>query len=238
MISLIVKHVLLLWAFMPLSLFACLPHEIYIRSHHVESYRRSDGTFVKEHFRSGHCRDLPRSNYFADTSSQTFKNISPKIKNWTHAEKALVSKQISLLPPWLAKYGVKEILRADSDGTRNPASSIPLTKTILIFDSFFKLKDQKYIILHEMAHIALWDLEVSQVEEFTSASAWDIRTAKNLSVTRTPPSKLLLPDSAESISEDFANHIEIYYSAPQRLKIHNPKSYQFIDKLIKQKEKP
>jgi len=237
MISLIVKHVLLLWALMPLSLFACLPHEIYVRSHNVETYRRSDGTFVKEHFRSGHCRDLPRSNYFADTSSQTFKNISPKIKKWTNAEKALVSKQMSLLPPWLAKYTVKEILRADSDGTSNPASSIPLTKTILIFDHFFKLKDQ-YVILHEMAHIALWDLEVSLVEEFASASGWVINTTKNLPITRTPPRKLLLPDSSESISEDFANHVEIYYSSQQRLKAHNPKSYQFIDKLIKQKEKP
>lgn len=238
MISLIVKHTLLLWAFMPLSLFACLPHEIYIKSHHVESYRRSDGTFVKEHFRSGHCRDLPRSNFFADKSSQTFKNISPIIKKWTNSEKTLVLRQVSLLPPWLAKYAVKEFLRADSDGTSNPASSIPLTKTILIFDSFFKHNDQRHVILHEMAHIALWDLAVSQVQEFASASGWVIKTSKTLSINRTPPRKLLLPDSSESISEDFANHVEIYYSSQQQLKAHNSKSYQFIDKLIKQKEKP
>lgn len=238
MVSMFLKILLTAWVFLPKSVLACLPHEIYVKSHHVDSYQRSDGTQVKEYFRSGHCRELQRTNYFVDSTTQTFKGISPKIKKWNSAEQALVTKQISLLPPWLAKYAIKEMLRADSDGTINPASSIPLTKTILIFDTFFNQKDPKFVILHEMAHIALWDLEVSQVEEFARASGWDLKATKNSSITQKPPSKLLLPDSAESISEDFANHVEIYYSSPQRLKNHNLNSFQFIDKLIKQKEKP
>ncbi len=219
-------------------LFACLPFEIYIRSQKVNSYHRADGTFVREYYRGGYCRDLPRENYFADSTAQAFKSISPKIKKWTPAEKALVTKHISLLPQWLANYALQEVLRADTDGTSNPASSIPLTKTMLIFDSFFKNKDQRYIILHELAHIALWDLEASRVEEFAKTSGWNINVTRNSSITRIPPVKLLLPDSAESISEDFANHVELYYSSPQRLKAHNLKSYQCIDKIIKQKEKP
>lgn len=157
MVSLILRVTLTLTLsfFFPKLLLACLPNEIYVSAHNVETYQRSNGTFVKKHFRSGHCRELERTNYFAETSSETFKGISPKIKKWEIAEKALVTKHMSLLPAWLAKYGTKEILRADSDGTSNPASSIPLTKTILIFDSFFKHSDQKYVILHEIAHIAL-----------------------------------------------------------------------------------
>ena len=237
MTSLLIRSGLVILAFSPLALHACLPHEIYVRSHEVDSYQRSDGTEVKEYHRSGYCRELQRSNYFRDSSTQRFKSISPKLKKWEATEKALVTKQMLLLPPWLAKYSLNEILRADTDGTKNPASSIPLTKTILIYDAYFKNTDQKHVILHEFAHIALWDLEKTQVEKFAKISGWVIKV-KDSSIQRNPPLKLLLPDSFETVSEDFANHIEVYYSSPRRLKAHNPESFQFIDKLIKQKEKP
>ncbi|HXH76456.1 MAG TPA: hypothetical protein VNJ08_15900 [Bacteriovoracaceae bacterium] len=222
----------------PQFLHACLPHEIYVRSHQVSSYDRSDGKKVREYPRSGHCRELPRTNYFQDSSSQKFKSLSTKLKKWNDTEKAQVSKQISKLPTWLAKYTIKEMLRANSDGTENPASSIPFTKTILFYDAFFKSSDQTNIIIHELAHIPLWDLEVLQIEDFARLSGWEIKKTRDSTVTRIPHKKFIIPDSGESISEDFANHIEVYYSSPERLKVHNLKSFQFIDKLIKQKEKP
>jgi hypothetical protein len=221
--------------YIPQLLLACLPHEIYIKSHQVNSYERSDGTKVQEYARLGHCRELPRSNYFKDSTSQKFKNINPKIKSWNGTEKNLVLKVMAKLPKWLAAYRIKEILRADSDGTKNPAASIPSSKTLIIYDSFFTSIDQKSIITHELAHIALWDLDATQVEDFSRLSGWEVKKDLNL---RIPPKKLLLPDSLESISEDFANHVELYYSSPNHIKTHNSEVFNFIDKLIKQKEKP
>lgn len=233
MVLLLIRCVLVMLLASPQLVYACLPHEIYIRSHEVNSYQKTDGTKVREFHRSGHCRELQRSNYFRDSSSQKFKGISPRLKKWSETEKTLITKQMSLLTSWPANYKISEMLRTDTDGTLNPASSIPFTKTILIYDAFFKHDDKKHIIIHELAHIALWDLEKTQVEEFARVSGWDIS-----GVQRTPPKKVLLSDSVEGISEDFANHIEVFYSSPDRLKVHNPKSYQFIEKLIKQKEKP
>ena len=179
MILLLTKSAMVLLFLIPQLLYGCLPHEIYVKSHQVDSYQRSDGTHVKEYVRSGYCRELPRTNYFKDSSKQNFKSISPKLKKWTEIEKGLISKQISNLPPWLAKYAIKEMLRADSDGTKNPASSIPLTKTILVYDAFFKSNDQKSILIHVMAHIALWDLEVTRVEGFSRVSGWEIKKGNN-----------------------------------------------------------
>lgn len=232
------RYALLILFACPQLIYACLPNEVYIKSHDVNSYQRTDGTIVREFHRSGYCRELKRSNYFRDSSSQKFRGISPKLKKWNESEKVLISKFMASLPAWLSKYAINEMLRADTDGTINPASSIPFTKTILIYDAFFKNKDQKHVIIHELAHIALWDLETTQVEDFARISGWDIKKDKNSSTQRTPPKKVILPDSVEGISEDFANHVEIYYSSPERLKAHNPKSFQYIDQLIKQKEKP
>lgn len=238
MISSPMRYILAIFFLSPQLLHACLPHEIYVKPHKVNLYKRADETKVREYLRSGHCRELQRESYFRDLSSQKFKSISPKLKKWGDAEKAITTKYMSQLPVWLAKYAINEMLRADTDGTKNPASSIPLTKTILLYDAFFKSNDQKNILIHEMAHIALWDIEVAQVENFARLSGWDLKKTKNSDIKRSPPQKVLLPDSVESISEDFTNHIEIYYSAPERLKSHNIELFKFIDQLIKQKEKP
>ena len=231
------KWVLGTLLFVPSTVLACLPYQIYVKTHKVDSYTRSDGTRVKEYLRSGFCRDLPLHNYFQDTTNQKFKNISPKIKHWNASEKATIHKHITTLPSWLAKYTIGEMLRADSDGSKNPASSIPITKTMLIYDAFFRANNQQSIVIHEMSHIALWDLEITEVEKFAKASGWLIKR-KNNSTQRIPPHKLLVPDSAESISEDFANHIETYYSAPESLKRHNREAFEFIVNFIQKKEKP
>ena len=53
----------------------------------------------------------------------------------------------------------------------------------------------------------------------------------------TPPNELLLPDSDQSPSEDFANSVELYYSNRQKLKNFNLKSFIILEKIISSKEK-
>lgn len=52
-----------------------------------------------------------------------------------------------------------------------------------------------------------------------------------------PPKIVLLSDSSNSPSEDFANSVELYYSDPQRLKTFNLKSFVILEKIIKSMEK-
>ena len=219
----------------PSQALGCLENQIYNREHQVAPYSRADQTPVSGYKRRGYCRELSAENYFQDKSSQNIKGAPLKLKKWSEAEKNTVQSQIDRLPTWLRRYRFGEVLRAQTDDTANPASTIPSTKTIIIFDQFFNEKNQQDIIIHEVAHIAVWDLDASDAEQFATVSGRSIDLKKK---QRLPPSNPLMPDSVDSISEDFANHIEIYYANEEILKKHNPKVHEFIRKLVQQKENP
>jgi hypothetical protein len=216
------------------TLFAniCGPHEIYIREQWVESYQKEDGTRVKAHSRKAHCRELERTNYFKDSTDQKFKNIKTKIKKWKPEEKKIIDDVLKKIPEWLKKYVLAETLRANSDGTQNPASSIALTKTLIIFDKFFQSPNKTQIIAHEIAHITILDLTEKELKDFAAASGWIIDRSKGIKI---PPNELIKPDSNESVVEDYANHIEMYHYEPDKLKRLNSRSFQIIDEIVKKR---
>lgn len=158
------------------ALFAqvCGPHEIHIREQGIETYLKDDGTRVKSHTRKAHCRELERTNYFKDSTNQIFKNLKTRIKKWKPEEKKIIDDSIKRIPEWLKKYVLAETLRADSDGSRNPASSIALTKTLIIFDNFFQSSNKTQIITHEIAHLTVLDLTEKELKDFAAASGWII----------------------------------------------------------------
>ena len=205
----------------------CKPYEIYIRGQWIDSYTKLNGTKVSAHPRDAHCREVERSNYFQDSTKQTFKNIKPKIKRWTATEKKIVQENLALLPPWLSKYYIAETLRGDIGGNpKNPAASVSLTRTLLIFDQFFKEKDKRAVIIHEMAHIALPSIDPELKLEFALSSGWKFSENNEL----IPPSKLLMPDSKDSINEDLTNYIEAYYTDSNRLMTFNSLSFLSVKK--------
>ncbi|HXH76469.1 MAG TPA: hypothetical protein VNJ08_15970 [Bacteriovoracaceae bacterium] len=211
----------------------CGPHEIYIREQKIETYTKLDGTKVSAHLRDAHCREIERSIYFQDSTNQKFSNIKPKIKKWDATEKNIVQENLALLPPWLSKYHLAEILRGDVGGhPMNPAASISPTRTLLIFDRFFSERDKKAVIIHEMAHIAFSGIDPELKFEFALASGWNIDTDNK----PIPPSKLLMPDSENSTEEDLTNHIEVYYTDPARLMMFNSLSFLSVKKIIESKE--
>ena len=211
----------------------CEPYEIYIREQWIDTYTKLDGTKVSEHPRSAHCREIERSNYFQDSTNQTFKNIKPRIKRWSATEKKIVQENLALLPPWLSQYYIAETLRGDIGGSpKNPAASVPLTRTLLIFDQFFKEKDKRAVIIHEMAHIALPSIDPELKLEFALSSGWRFSESNEL----IPPSKLLMPDSKDSINEDLTNYIEAYYTDANRLMTFNSLSFLAVKKIIESKE--
>jgi hypothetical protein len=141
--------VIFLFLFMTAAFaFSCKPYEIYIREQWIDAYIKLDGTKVSAHSRDAHCREIERSNYFQDSTNQTFKNIKPKIKRWNAAKKKIVQENLSLLPPWLSKYDLAEILRGDVGGSpKNPAASFVSTRTLMIFDRFFKEKEKVGLLM-------------------------------------------------------------------------------------------
>ena len=212
----------------------CSPSEIYVREQQISAYKKTDGTSVKAHIRKAHCRKIQELNYFKDTTRQKIKGIETTLKKWKPEEKKVLEEYLEKLPSWLKKYKLSEILRGDvGGGPKNPASAIPLTKSLLIFDNFFIRSNKLEILIHEVAHIAILDLNEGELLNFSKFSGWVIDRKKGI---RLPPKKLILPDSSSSPSEDFANHVEIYYSDPKKLKKLNPKMFSFIESIIKKRE--
>jgi len=225
--------ILIFLLFTKVFALTCEPYEIYIREQLINAYTKLDGTKVPVHSRDAHCREITRSNYFLDKTTQKFNNIKPKIKTWTASEKKVIQENLALLPPWLSKYFLKEILRGDIGGhPNNPAASMSTTRTLLIFDHFFKEQDKRAIIIHEMAHIAFTSIDPDLFVDISTASGW---TAGD-DFKPMAPKKLLLPDSQNSIEEDLINHIEVYYTDPPKLMTFNPLSFVVIKKIIDSKE--
>lgn len=213
--------------------FPCKPYEIYIREQWIDSYTKLNGTKVSAHPRDAHCREIERSNYFQDSTKQTFKNIKPKIKKWNAIEKETVEENLALLPPWLSRYYLTEILRGDIGGhPNNPGGSVASTRTLLIFDRFFKEPDKRAVIIHEMAHIALPSIDPELKFEFARASGWSFNENNKL----IHPSKLLMDDSKDSVNEDLTNYIESYYTDSNRLMTFNSLAFLVIKKVIDSKE--
>lgn len=227
------KWILFLILLNPFAVLACLPNEIHIREQWIKPYTKEDGTAVSAHLRSEHCREIEVVNYFQDSSSKKFKRIK-NFKKWKESEKSLLNKNLEDLPFWLKKYKFTEVLRADvqEGNPNNPAMTIPATKTLIIFDKFFTVPNKQAVIVHELAHVATWDIDPVTLKLFFLARDWKYREAGKI----VPPVKIMIPDSQNSPGEDFANSVELYYSDRSRLKNFNLKSFQILEEIIQAKE--
>ncbi len=208
------KRILVLILLTPILTLACLPNEIHIREEWIHSYTKQDDTIVSAHSRSEHCREIKGNNYFQNSPNKEIKGL--KTKKWTEKEKSLLNKEMENVPTWLKKYKLSETLRAtlEESNPDNPAMIIPATKTLVIFDKFFSMPNKKDIIIHEMSHIAVWDFSPLDLKKFFISNGWIYKDVGK----PTPPKKTFREDSKNSPSEDFANSIEAYYSAPDQLK--------------------
>jgi hypothetical protein len=230
-----VRWILFFILLRPFFSLACLPNEIHIREQWIETYKKEDGTRVNAHLRSEHCREIRGVNFSNYASSKKFRNFNGKLKSWNSSEKMLLNSELEKLPSWLRKYKISSFLRATMhDGNpNNPALSYPYSKTIILFDSFFKSPNKKDILVHELSHIAIWDIDPVVLQNFFISNGWIYKSGESLRL----PINLIIPDSSDSPSEDFANSIETYYSNSKRLKEFNSKSFLILEGIIKSKEK-
>jgi hypothetical protein len=232
--SLFMKFILIIFILIPINVLACLPNEIHIHEQWINSYTKEDGIVVSAHVRSEHCREL-KGNYFQNSTTNEFKGLKTKFKKWTENEKSLLNKEIENLPTWLRKYQLSDVLRATQQegNPNNPAMTIPSAKALILFDKFFTMPNKRDVIIHEFAHIAVWDFSPDDLKKFLIANGWNYRNGQK----PIPPEKTFKDDSKDSPSEDFANIVEAYYSTPDQLKKFNEQSFFILDQMIKQKER-
>lgn len=228
------KWLVVLILLKPFFALACQPNEIHIREQWIEGYTKENGTYVSAHPRSEHCREIRGHRYFQDSNTEEIKGLKTKFKAWTDKEKSLLQTEIENLPNWLKRYKLSKMLRANEEigNPNNPAMTIPATKTLIIFDKFFSTSKIRGVMVHEIAHIAAWDIDPIILKSFFLARDWKYQEAGKI----ISPAKTLISDSKLSPSEDFANSVELYYSDRHRLKNFNLKSFQILKEIIKTKE--
>lgn len=218
-----------------LEVYSCGVDEIFITVHHVEGYVRLDGVQVESYYRKSYCRKIEKFNFFTDQDSNLSKVYKIKFKKWKKSEHKLIEDLLSQLPPWLKKYKLSKILRSSiiQGEARNPALIIPNTKILIISDNFFARKNKKAVFIHEISHVGVFDVDPNLLLRFFKAGGWSYTNGSNPS----PPSKVIMDDSTDSPSEDFANWVELYYTNPKNLKTFNEKQYQVLNEIITIMEK-
>ena len=235
-INLTLTHfIFLMTLFCSLEVYSCGVEEIFITGHQVEGYVRSDGVKVQSYYRKSYCRKIEKINFFTDQDSNLSKAYKIKFKQWKKSENKLIESLLGQLPNWLKRIKLSKILRSSiiQGEARNPALIIPKAKTLIISDNFFARKNKKAVLIHEMSHIGVLDVDPSLLLRFFKAGGWSYTKGRNPS----PPEKVIIGDSIYSPSEDFANWVELYYTNPKRLKKFNEKQYQVLDKIIMMMEK-
>lgn len=215
--------------------YSCGVDEIFVTGHHMEEYVRSDGVKVEPYYRKSHCRKIEKLNYFTNGNTELSRKFEAKFKKWEKFEQKLIEDLLKELPPWLKRYKLSKILRSSVilGQVNNPALIIPKSKTMIISDNYFKRKNQKGILIHEMSHIGVLDVDPSLLLKFFKAGGWYYTKGRN----PLPPGKVIMSDSVDSPSEDFANWVELYYTNPKKLKKFNKNQYQTLKRIITIMEK-
>ncbi len=193
---------------------------------------------VKNHPRKEHCRERWKG---ADTYIQQFRNDPIKgwphkevFKPWSRAEMEKLLRILPTLPAWaeLGKYQFLRATKADTEG--NPARSEVTNGAIVLYDIFFTHHDQSAIIAHESAHHLFKKLTPLDINNFVTHSGWSYEANfQTRKVFKRPPSNPIQPDSILGEDEDFANNVEEFFKAPDRLQKSRPMIYNFLKEKLK-----
>ncbi len=176
----------------------CAPWEILVARHSLKYHPDKDKPATRTVPRRAHCRDRYR---LAST-------IGPRVQSpsaWSQEEFNILLEAFADVSPYLVRHLPTKIARISMHGhPDNPEAWSPLTDTLWVTDAFFKIPFRTRVLDHELAHI-LFNRGMTKAERaiFSLASGW--RAINRIPV---PPGKPFRPDSSDSTTEDFANHVE------------------------------
>ena len=216
----------------------CEPWQVLVKKHPVKAHVREGKVAVKKTIRKTHCREKWKNAdvwgpILSDSKPLFWPNKEEVFKSWSKIEKETLLDVLSKLPNWL-NISVSAFYRAEkSKYQNNPASSLTLTKEIVFYDSFFTLKNQLAVVAHEFSHLLFSSLTDKEKIQFEKLSGWK-QMLQEGKLTILSPSKLLQPDSEDSVEEDFSNYIESYIVNPDKVKKFNSNLYDFLKKRFPQ----
>ncbi len=116
-----------------------------------------------------------------------------------------------------------------SEYENNPATSIPETKTIVLYGSAIK-SETKRVLIHELAHFLYESLSQEERRSYWRASEWF-----QVNINQ-PPISILThfseEDGARGTDEDFANNVEHFFEEHDKLKKDFKDIYSWLEKFF------
>ncbi len=214
----------------------CSTWEFIVHSHEVHAYEKKDGTKVSESVKRDFCKNkFPKvenwQERFTDGGIKDWPNKTEKFKSWTQLEKEIVVKYLSEQPIVFRNLsGITFLRGVKSIQNKNPGASVKRLNAIALYDEFFALNEKSQIISHELSHIFAHELKMNDLLDLVSLMGWrqNRRTKNFLRINSVP---LLKPDSTD-LSEDIANHFEVYLHTPHILRKYNQPTFDQIQKIM------
>ena len=196
-----------------------------VQEHPRQSHYRSDGTYVSSTFVSSYCRnyinDGPLKEQYLTKMPSGWPHRKEKFKKCSQQKQKLISNILSTIPKVLTSVGKLQIYCGNQSETpNNPATSSPMARIIVLYNSSFK-QNTRRIMIHELAHLLWARLSDKEKNSYQNAGNWSLVQGIYI-YNRTAFSE---PDGKIGPEEDFANNVEHYFSNTKKFK----KNFSKID---------
>jgi hypothetical protein len=168
---------------------------------------------------------------FSDKPPEYWDSSIAVFKTRMTFEKEAILSAINETPDYSEMENYYFYRAVKSEFAGNPATIDTKNRSIAFFDVFFKVEKKSKILVHESAHYLYFKLSPSDKDQFLSLSGWS--PDKTEPSTLTPPLNLIQDDSKNSHDEDFANHLEEFYSSPEQYKKQRPLPFDFFNSRFK-----
>ena len=216
----------------------CTIWQTKVKAHPVKPYKNKKGTLViKKGETAEHCKlKYPKTEkwqtQFLDGAISRWPLKEETFKSWTQEEKEIVLSFMSEQPQVFRDLNDVKFLRGvNSKYRNNPGAAVKTLNAIALYDSFFQSKEKSRILSHEISHLYLHKLDSEKLADLIYELGWR-KKAEEKSLIRSPDHALLRPDSANSFTEDIANHFEDFLHAEGKLRNKFPKRYELIKGLL------
>lgn len=168
---------------------------------------------------------------FSDKPPEYWDSSTEIFKTWMTSEKETILSAINETPDYSEMENFYFYRAVKSEFAENPATIDTGTRSVAFFDVFFKSEKKSKILVHESGHYLYLKLSAPDKDKFLFLSGWS--PDKNKPSVLAPPLNLIQDDSKNSHDEDFANHLEEYYSSPEKYKKQRPLLFDFFNNRFK-----
>ncbi len=216
----------------------CPEGKHWVTSYQQGDYLRTDGTLVKAHRVSAHCRMNPRGydswhSQIKPGRPKVWKNENEVSTSWSTSETERVLEAVSALPDGLIEQIPAGIYRMRvSVDKANPATANYPKKEIALYDAAFDgTNNLARILAHELSHLMFVRLDKPTRDAFLEAARWVKLDGKRPSLLlQRPMNQTLTFHSRTSPHEDFATSVEYYLFDPAKMRATTPKVHSWIEK--------